>query len=174
MNEQTAKYVKLLKANIDRVVVVVMFCLLGLLVWLWWGEQNPIVTEGAEGKAVVFKDPVADNPHYKTVLASKQGRDLVAYPEIDQIAKFNMFEYKSVKQKEAIEREANQKLVQAQDAATRGQNEEAKRLLKEILDSFPSHQKARELMEKLAPSSPETGVATAASAGSTTAPVPGA
>ncbi|MCX7964650.1 MAG: hypothetical protein N2644_09295 [Candidatus Sumerlaea chitinivorans] len=165
MDDKMAKYMKLVKSNVERIVIVLMYALVGVLVYFWWGEQNPSeATIGEEGKPAVFKDPIAENPHYKLLAEFKKPRDITAYPEIDQVARFNMFEYKSVKQREAIEREANEKYRRAEEAANGGRTEEAKRLLKEILDAFPTHQKARELMNKL------TGAATQAGAGATTAP----
>ena len=169
MNDKAAQYVKLLKSQVDRIVVAVMFCLLGVMVFLWYLEQTRgSETAASTGRIATLEDPIPKNPFNKKVMSMGDPQSLSDYPEIEQVAKYNMFDYKSVKNKEAIEREANRKYEQAEAAASAGRLDEAKRLLQEILEQFPTHQKARELRDKL---SPEASTGTAAATGVTTAPV---
>lgn len=151
MNENAAKYVKLLQKHADRVFIGVMYALLLVLLFLWMQENNSagVAAEEGEIKTVKFDDPVEKNPDFKRIFAMTKTQDISEYPLIDQLVKYNMFDYKSVKKKEALDREANQKFTQAQDAASKGQTEDAKRLLKDILAVMPTHQKARELYDKL-------------------------
>ncbi|MCX7625229.1 MAG: hypothetical protein N2Z21_03340 [Candidatus Sumerlaeaceae bacterium] len=166
MNDKTAQILKLLQANIDRIAIAFMYVLVAVLVYFWWVEQNPAEATMGEQKIAVLKDPVAENPAYKMIAEYTKNPDISAYPQIDQVAKFNMFEYKSVKQREALEREVKTKVESAERAIAEGRNEEARRLLREVLDAFPAHQRARELMNKL------TGgqTSTAQAAGTTTSP----
>ncbi len=166
MNEKTEKILKLLQANIDRIVIAVMYVLVGVMVYFWWAEQNPEEATAGEQKVAILKDPVAENPSYKMIAEFTKNPDISAYPQIDQVAKFNMFEYKSVKQREALEREVRAKVESADKAIAEGRVEEARRLLREVLDAFPAHQRARELMNKLTSESGKTS----AKAGATTAP----
>jgi hypothetical protein len=149
MNDKGAQILKLLKNNIDRFVIAVMYFLVAVMVYFWWVEQNPAETTPAGEKIAVLKDPVAENPHYKVIAEYVKNPDISGFPQIEQIAKFNMFEYKSVKQREALEREVRGKVESAEKALTEGRTEDARRLLQEVLDAFPAHQKARELMNKI-------------------------
>lgn len=166
MNDKTAQILKLLQANIDRIAIAVMYVLVGVMVYFWWVEQNPTEAAMGEQKVALLKDPVAENPAYKMISDFTKNPDISAFPQIDQVAKFNMFEYKSVKQREALEREVRSKVDTAEKAMAEGRTEEAKRLLREVLEAFPAHQRARELMNKLTSSQGATSQATAA----TTAP----
>lgn len=162
MNDKTAQFLKLLQANLDRIAIAVMYLLVGVMVYFWWIEQNPAEVGGGEQKIAVFKDPVAENPHFKAIEEFIQAPNIASKPEIDQVAKFNMFEYKSVKQREALEREVRSKVDTAEKAIAEGRPEEARRLLREVLDAFPAHQRARELMSRI------SGATTAAGTASTT------
>ena len=163
MNDKTAQYVKLLKTQVDRIVVGIMFCLLAAMVFLWYLEQSRgSQTTGEGGKIAILEDPIPNNPFYKKVVAIGEPQSLSNYPGIEQVAKYNMFDYKSVRDKQEIERAATRKYAQAEVAASAGRIDEAKQLLQEILQQFPSHLKARELRDKLSPES---------AAGVTTGPV---
>lgn len=164
MNDKQAQLLKLLKSNLDRLVIAAMYLLVAVLVYFWWVEQNPAEATLGEQKIAVLKDPIPENPSYKRISEFTKNPDISAYPQIDQVAKFNMFEYKSVKQREALERETRSKVEAAEKALSEGRTEDARRLLREVLDAFPAHQRARELMNKI------TGGQVSASTGATTAP----
>ena len=152
MNDKAAQYVKLLKSQVDSIVVGIMFCLLAVMVLLWYAEQSRGSETGADTvKVATLEDPIPGNPFGGKVMGMTEQRSLNDFPEIEQVAKYNMFDYKSVKNKVDIEREANKKYEQAEAAASSGQVDEAKRLLQEILEQFPTHLKARELRNKLSP-----------------------
>lgn len=154
MSDKAAQYTKMFKKNIDRIVIAIMFLILGGLVFAWFQEQTGGVSgEVVEGKAASWEDPVAKNPHFTRVIALTQKPDMTSYPAIQQIALYNMFDYKSVRDKQEIERGADQRFAQAQDAFNKGNPEEARRLIGEILRQVPSHRKARELLEKINSSS---------------------
>jgi hypothetical protein len=172
MNDKAAQYVKMLKANVDRGMVVLMFVILGVMIVLWYMEQDSGAAAGAEesGRPANLEDKIPKNPYFKTVKTLSEPQELSRYPEIEQVSKYNMFEYKSVKQKEVVEREANQKYEKAKQAVAAGQPEEARRLIEEILGTLPTHQKARELQGQLKPSAggpsttPREAVTTASAA----------
>jgi hypothetical protein len=173
VNEKTEQYIRYAKTHVDRIVVGVMFALLCAMIWLWMREQTSTGEGASEPKVVNLTDSVAANPNYKVLTAMTSHADITSSPLIDQIRKYNMFDYKSVKQKEAIEREANAKFAQAKEAADRGQVEEAQRLLKDILASFPTHQKANDLSNRLNPKPVEKKPVEPAASGAGTAAVPG-
>lgn len=165
MNDQAAKYLKMIKSHVDRVVVGVVYALLAVLVWFWYSEE---MTTGGEqeGRKLVLVDPIPNNPSRKLLMQAKETPDIAKFPTIEQVRRFNMFDVKTVKEKRDIEKQADDKFKQAQDFASKGQTEEAKRLLTETLQSFPTHKQAKELFDKL--SGPKEGAASAAT------PSPGA
>jgi len=160
MNEKTAQLIKLLQANVDRIAIGLMYVLVGVMVYFWWVEQNPAETTAAEAKIAVLKDPVSENPSYKMIDEFTKNPDISSQPLIDQVSKFNMFEYKSVKQREALEREVRSKVDSAEQALAQGRTEDARRLLREVLDVFPAHQRARELMARLTSGQANAGTTT--------------
>ena len=154
MNDQAARYVRMLKVHVDRVIIAVLYVLLAVLGYLWLNEER---VEDLEGGTTVAQlvDLVANNPEYKKIQALGSPQEMSQYPLIEQIRKYNMFDFKSVKEKEAIERDAKAKVDQARSAVQGGRIDEAKRLLNEVLSTFPTHRGARDLLDQLnaAPSS---------------------
>ncbi|MBX7246052.1 MAG: hypothetical protein K1X53_11185 [Candidatus Sumerlaeaceae bacterium] len=172
MSEKSEQIVKKLKANLDRIVVIVMFGLLGVLIWLWFSEQSGTIgTGGGNTTLLQLKDPLPTNPDYKTYKALKETTDIAKFDKIQEVRTYNMFDFKDVKRKETLEREANAKFTSAQAAAEGGRTDEAIRLLTEILANLPSHQKARELHDKLT-GKPAAGT-TPAPGGAPAPPPPG-
>jgi hypothetical protein len=150
MNDKTKHYIRLAERNLGRIVMGVLFVILAGLVYAIYSEQGSTAVESAEGGVPAkLPDPVADNAHFKRVEAMSSTVDYTSFPQIQQVAQYNMFDYKSVRDKQEIERGADQKFAQAQAAANNKQNEEAKRLLNEILKQVPTHKKAKELLDKL-------------------------
>ena len=157
MSDAVQRYVKWTKAHVDRIAVAVLFFILAIMIFLWYSEQSNSAANVEQAAPTKLPEVMDKNAYYKTIVAMTTATEITKYPSILQIQRYNMFDYKSVKQKEAIEREANQKFAQAKDAADKGQVEDAKRLLKEILDQFPTHQKARQLYEQLNPAPAKEG-----------------
>jgi hypothetical protein len=174
MSDKATNYAKLAKKHLDRIVLVTLSLMLLTLVFLWYQEQNTTVgLAQGEGVPAKFPDPLAENPHYKRINTMAQVPDITKYPAIQQIALYNMFDYKSVRDKAQIERGADQRLAQAQEAANAGRSDEAKKMLGEILRQVPTHKKARELMEKLnPPANPAAATAATPAAGTPVAETP--
>jgi type II secretory pathway component HofQ len=87
---------------------------------------------------------------------------MVQYPAIRQIRQYNMFDYKSVKDREVLERAANQKYDQAERLRKEGKTVEARKLAEEVLGSIPTHRRAKELLDQLTAPAPAPGTAPAA------------
>jgi hypothetical protein len=164
MNDSTAKYMKMLKQHIDRIVVGAVYVLLALLLWFWYSEQTGETDIAAEPQKADFTDPVAANANARILSQARQTPDIIQFPEIEQVRKYNMFDYKTVKQRQEIEQLANQKFQQARDALARGQKEEAIRLLRDCLANFPTHQGAKELYSQLTGEADASTTATASAA----------
>ncbi len=152
MNDKTKHYIRLAERNLGRIVMGVLFLILLGLGYAIYSEQESTSGSAEGGKPAVLDDPLPKNSHFHKVMAMATAQDITSFPAIQQVAQYNMFDYKSVRDKQEIERGADQKFAQAQDAATKGQPDEAKRLLGEILKQVPTHKKARELLDKLSAS----------------------
>lgn len=169
MNDQTARYVKMLKTHLDRITIGVLYALLVALIWFWFSEQD--TNSGAQGdteKTAVLVDKVKDNPEYKKIETLAKPQKIEEYADIEQVRKYNMFDYKSVQDKELLERTARKRLDDAKAAVAKGQKDEAKRLLKEILVGFPTHRGAKDLLAELEGRAPASA-ATPAPPGATPA-----
>ncbi|MGI8908825.1 MAG: hypothetical protein ACR2IE_20320 [Candidatus Sumerlaeaceae bacterium] len=150
MSDKTKHYIRLAERNLGRIVMgVLLFILVGLAYALYSEQSNTVGVDAEGGMPARLEDPLPKNPHFLRITTMSTPQDLASSPPIQQVAQYNMFDYKSVRDKQEIERGADQKFAQAQDAATKGQPDEAKRLLGEILKQVPTHKKARELSEKL-------------------------
>jgi hypothetical protein len=173
MNDKTKQYLRMAEKNLGRIVVGVLgVILLGLAYSIYSEQTSTAGLDAGAGKPAVLDDPLPKNPNFKRVAAMAEPQDMGKHPAIQQVAQYNMFDYKSVRDKQEIERGADQKFAQAQDAAGKGQAEEAKRLLGEILKQVPTHKKARELLDKLNASS--GGAKGAAAPGAAPSPAAGA
>jgi hypothetical protein len=155
MSDKTEQYIKLLKRHSDRLFIAALYLLLGIMVFLYFREQGSQIgiSEDA-GKPAQLSDPVVNNVFFKKIDTMSKPQSLAdpQFNEIQQVAQFNMFDHKAVKDKQEIERQADQRFASAETAAAAGQKEEAIRLLNEILRQIPSHKRAKELLEKLRPS----------------------
>jgi hypothetical protein len=149
MSDQSEKIIKALKQHTDRIVVGIMWGFVALLAWLFLSERSGGPETFVPPPPAKIEDAVAANPRLSVYEALTTTSDISQFPEIAAVRTFNMFDYKSVKDREAIEREANQLYSQAEAAAARGSSAEAVSLLRRCLQQFPTHQKARELLQKL-------------------------
>lgn len=150
MNENAEKYLKLLKKHVDRIVIVVLYLMLGALAYIWYSEQEA-QSVAESGRIASIEDNIQNNPFWKTLQTMSAPQQMDAYPGIKHIRQYNMFDYKSVARAEDLLRALNQKFQQAQDAEKAGKKDEAIRLLKEILQQKPTYRPARELLDKLEP-----------------------
>ncbi len=153
---------KKLAMNMDKIVMGVLWLMVGGLGYVWFAESNSTVGVDAEsGKPADLSDPVTKKLDGAKVsnwdkLNKMSGQPQIQdYPQIQQAAQYNMFDYKSVRDRQEIEKGAEQKFAQAKTLST-SQKPEAVRLLKEILIQVPMHKQARELLNQLEPPATET------------------
>lgn len=149
MSDQTEKYVKLLKQNVDRIVIVVVWLLFLVMGYLWMSERSGVIISEQEGQQARLNDVITEDPNYGRALRLATQTDIRESSNIERLRRFNMFDPKAVRQKEQIEKEANVKLDLARDAASKGQREEALRLVNEVLLNFPTDQRAKDMKQEL-------------------------
>jgi hypothetical protein len=148
-NPKATQFIKAMQQQMDRIAVVALLCLFGAMLYMLFSEASVDVSQGTDPKIKVLADPIEKNPNRKVLDQLSKPVEIAQHPRIDQVAKYNMFDYKAVKAREAIEKETLQKFQQAKDAKAKGQNDEAKRLLREILVQFPGNQEAQDLLKEL-------------------------
>src|SRR5690606_27671996 len=105
---------KKLKQNVDKIVMAVLWIMVAGLGYMWFLEQNSTVGADAEtGKPANLTDPITENPNWAKISKMSQNPDISQYPQIQQAAQYNMFDYKSVRDRQEIEKGAQQKFEQA-------------------------------------------------------------
>jgi hypothetical protein len=150
VSDSSERYLKLLKQNLDKVTIGVLGIMtMGLGVAIFMEKSSDMVASIPEPEILRLEDPLEKNPNWRLVQAMMSPQEISKYPAIRQIRQYNMFDYKSVRDREAVDRAANQKFEQAKKAESEGKTEEAKRLAEEVLASIPAHRAARELLDKL-------------------------
>jgi hypothetical protein len=152
MSDSTEKYIKILKTNLDKVTIGVLGLMtLGLVGAVMMEKSTDLAASLPEPELLRLEDPLEKNPNWTIVQTMMSRQEMANYPAIRQIRQYNMFDYKSVRDREAIERAANQKYDLAFRARQEGRTEEAKRLAEEVLASIPTHRRAKELLDQLKP-----------------------
>jgi hypothetical protein len=170
MSEKSAQFNKTLKNNVDKIVIVVLFAILAGLAYLWWQEQNrALVTEGGEGKPAQFENKLATDPAVSLIKNMSTNPNLASAPDIQKVAQFNMFDYKTVRDKQAVEAAAQQKLTQAKTLIQQNRTADALPLLKQAVSEYPGNKEARDLLASMT-----TETATASPTPATGAVPPGA
>jgi hypothetical protein len=163
VSESSERYIKLLKTNLDKVTIGVLgMMMVGMGGALFLEKSSDFSASQPESEILKLEDPLAANPNWKLVQAMATRQEMVQYPAIRQIRQYNMFDYKSVKDREVLERAANQKYDQAERLRKEGKTVEARKLAEEVLGSIPTHRRAKELLDQLTAPAPAPGTAPAA------------
>jgi Flp pilus assembly protein TadD len=168
MSEKSAQFNKVLKSNVDKIVLVVLFALLAGIGYLWWQEQNKtLAAQAGERKPAKFENKLATDPAVTLIKNMSTNPNLASAPEIQKVAQFNMFDYKTVRDKQAVEAAAQQKLTQAKTLIQQNRSQDALPLLRQAVSEYPGNKEARDLLASMT-----TGTATTAPGTSaTTVPI---
>ncbi|PKO19526.1 hypothetical protein CVU37_03605 [candidate division BRC1 bacterium HGW-BRC1-1] len=160
-NPKVQEYMALAKQNAHYIALGVVVALAAVMMYMVFTEQT--VEVAAPQPAIKdVSDTVKNNPNFAVLEQAKATTGTIAdVPRINQLLTFNMFDPKTVKDKEKIEADARQKIDLARTAVTAGRSDEARRLLDEVRQIYPGNPEARELMNKL--DSATSGPATPAS-----------
>lgn len=138
-----------IKANIDRAAFIVFFLLLIIMAGIYGYEITRPEPPMQEFSAKPI-NPELPNENYQIAMDYLQGEpQLGPQDELRPIQEFNIFDYKTVSEREELERAANRKFERAASLYEQGNLDETERLLQEILLTWPSHQQSRELMNKI-------------------------
>ncbi len=160
-NPKVQEYMAFTKQNAHYIALVVVVGLAAAMMYMVFTEQSVQVAAPQPTMRDV-SDTVKNNPNFAVLQQAGTTTGTIAdVPRINQLLTFNMFDPKTVKDKEKIEADARQKIGLARTALTGGRTDEARRLLNEVRQIYPGNPEARELLNKL--DSGTSGPATPAS-----------
>ena len=140
---------RIIKANIDRSAFVLFLVLLILMTGIYGYEiSRPEPSLDVEGGGAIIRKIPNDN-YKKCVTYIQSNTDIEKDEELKIIKYFNIFDYKYVRDKNELQKEADKKFVRALKLFEEKKMDEAEKVIKEILLTWPSHLSSRELLAKI-------------------------
>lgn len=137
------------KANIDRTVFIVFLVILVIMVGIYGYEASSPAPEIAIPPPTSMK-PLLPNDNYNRAIKYIQSNtNLDANEELRKIRDFNIFDYKYVRNRDELQKEADKKFERAANLYREGKSDDAEKIVKEILLTWPSHIASKELLEKI-------------------------
>ncbi len=149
VKEKLSDLWRIIKSNIDRSAFVLFLLLLILMTGIYGYEitRPEPLQEAVGGGSIPRKLP---NDKYKTsVNYIKSNMDLEKDEDLKIIKYFNIFDYKYVRDKNELQKEADKKFTRAQQLYDEKKMDEATKVVKEILLTWPSHLRSKELLAKI-------------------------
>ena len=154
MKEKLVALWKKIKSNMDRSVLIFFCILFALMALIYMNEINstPPQIEEITPQPLPKLLPSANYDKIMSFMAAQATQNL----ELEKddlyaiIGKFNMFDVKTVKDAETLEKEANEKMKTVRTAFAEGRYQEAKQLVNEVLTVVPSHLEANSLKQQIA------------------------
>ena len=153
MKENFLALWKKIKSNMDRSVLILFCILFALMALIYMNEINSTPPPFEE----ITPQPLPKllpSANYDKILGfmtaqAAQNLELEKDDTYAIIGKFNMFDVKTVKDAETLEKEANEKMKTARAAFAEGRYQEAKQLVNEVLSVVPSHLEANSLRQQI-------------------------
>ena len=147
--EKITKIIQLIKKNLDRgifIFLLILFLIQGVIFFIENSQQPPEEPPRPDKQL-----PGAIKPESLKLVTDTYGKDTKFEDdkELSQLGKFNIFDIKQVKGKEALEKETIAKLQQADQFYAKGNKDEALKICIEILVQWRGHLKATELRNKI-------------------------
>lgn len=138
-----------IKANVDRSTFVLFFLLLILMCGIYGYEvtrpepsEEPTAGEG-------LPEHFPNDNYNKCMSYINSNTDLEKDEELKIIKYFNIFDYKYVRDKNELQKEADKNFTRALKLYEEGKSDDAMKILKDILLTWPSHLSSRELVGKI-------------------------
>jgi preprotein translocase subunit SecA len=151
MPENLRTYIQKLKENLDRVIFVLFIILLVILAMNYLKEQGadlgPTITDRLPPRKL---EDMLPNPQYEKVVAVLNANtDPDKASELKSLWEYNMFDYKTVRDRDVILKEYDKEYTKAEDLFNRAKYAEAKEIIDKILLHWPSHIKSRDLLRQI-------------------------
>ncbi|MFH0794273.1 MAG: hypothetical protein V2A74_09615 [bacterium] len=154
MKEKLLALWKKIKSNVDRSVLIFFCILFAMMALIYIHEVTRPQPDWVEPTPVDLPVLLPSSNYQKIMgfMAKPESQS----PELEKdetyaiIGKFNMFDVKTVKDAETLEKEANEKMKTARKAFDEERYQEAKQLVNEVLVVLPSHLEANALKQQIA------------------------
>lgn len=138
-----------IKANVDRTAFVVFLILLIAMVGIYGYEmskQPPEMPDISTGK---FTQLIPNENYDKVMNYIRSETELDKNEKIRKIRDFNIFDYKYVRDRDELQKEADKKYERAAQLFSENKIDDSEKILKEILLTWPTHISAKELLDKI-------------------------
>ncbi len=163
MNEQLQQFGRKILANADLFATGVLFVILVIMIVLFFHERSQVPDEPPNPPRRVLEERLPNEDFIKLETKYLKARtDIREDPLLRGLVDYNMFDLKSVKKQEEIERELDQRVEQAARLISDKKDEEALSILKAVLAQKPNHVRALDLKNRIAPEPTPTPVETPA------------
>jgi len=149
MKEKFSDLWRVIKSNIDRSAFVLFFLLLVLMTGIYGYEITRPEPESDITGGGDIPRKIPNNQYTKSISYIKSNTDLEKDEELKIIKYFNIFDYKYVRDKNELQKEADKKFTRAMKLYEEKKMDEATKVLKEILLTWPSHLSSKELLAKI-------------------------
>ena len=149
MNGQFLAVQDKLRGQLDRAIIIVFLLFLVGIVYAYLQEQSSSVIIPPPHVKEPFEKYLPNERYEKAIQLLNEISDLEKNEDFISLGRFNVFDYKTVRDHEIILKEMNQKFAQAQQLYNDAKYEEARRILKNILTVWPAHINSQDLLKKI-------------------------
>jgi len=149
MNGQFLLVQDKLRGKLDRVIVIVFLLFLVGIIYAYLHEQSVTIEPPPRPKKESLEEYLPNNEYEKVIQLFNENSDLEKDESFISLGRFNVFDYKTVRDHEIILKEMNQKFAQAQQLYNDDKYEEARGILKNILTVWPAHINSQDLLKKI-------------------------
>jgi len=149
IKEKFSGFWRIVKSNIDRSAFILFLLLLILMTGIYGYEVTRPEPEAGELPPGGIPRKIPNDQYRKSISYIKSNTDLEKDEELKIIKYFNIFDYKYVRDKNELQKEADKKFTRASKLFEEKKLDEATKVLKEILLTWPSHLSSKELLSKI-------------------------
>ena len=135
--------------NVDRSAFVAFLLLLLLMAGIYGLEVSRPEPEIVYPEGGTIPRALPNDDYKKALAYARASADIDQDENLRAIRDFNIFDFKKVRDREEMEKAADKKYERAAQLSEQGNNDEAEKMLKEILQTWPSHLRSRELLKKI-------------------------
>jgi hypothetical protein len=149
MKEKLQALSRWIKEHIDMVVLIifaVLFLFVGIQIYTEMNYTPPPLEPPLPWKP---EDYLPNENFDKVVGMMKESSPIEEDEQYVALAKFNIFDYKIVRDRDMIQKEMDNKFQQALKFFNDGDLKRSKNVLTEILSSWPMHINSRDLLDKI-------------------------
>ncbi len=149
MNGQFLAAQDKLRGQLDKAIVIVFLLFLVGIIYAYMQEQSSSLSPPEPPGKKPPEEYLPNESYEKALQLLNEDSDLEKNEDFISLGRFNVFDYKTVRDREIILKEMNQKFAQAQQLYNDAKYEEAREILKNILTVWPAHINSQDLLKKI-------------------------